>query len=107
MFVQLSIGDENNRILDPIAVEVKSFAIYGFTKDGVFVDVTHMDGEKERLTLASDLRPFAPMHLNGFENHGLRIVNYPSGALLSKAEWRNRVPAKSVIKDKSYYEDVE
>lgn len=92
MFLQLSLSDAEGQIIDPIAVEIKSFAIYGCDcAGGMFVDVLHRDGEKERVRLSSEQKPFSPMDLGGQETHGISIVAYPSGSILPKNKWRERV----------------
>lgn len=90
MFIVVSRSDDEGQFVEPVAVEVKTFAIYGFhATGGVIFDVTHVDGEKERMLLAGDLRPFAPMEIGEQKNvQRIAIVDYPASDILSKDQWR-------------------
>jgi hypothetical protein len=90
MFIVVSRSDDEGQFLPSVAVELKAFSIYGFhSSGGIVFDVTHKDGEKERMMLKGDLRPFAPMEIGEQKGvQGISIVDYPASQILSKDEWR-------------------
>lgn len=111
MFIVVSRSDDKGQFIEPVAIEVKTFSIYGFSDKGVIFDIIHADSEKERMLLAGDIRPFAPMEIGEQKNvQRISIVDYPASEILSKDQWRKLfgvymlyngnhfyVPAKEVV----------
>lgn len=99
MFVQLALSTPEGQIIEGIALEIKAFSIYGMDcRGGVYIDITHMDGERERMTLAGEQKPFAPMFVNEQETDLVRVVDYPACNILTKVEWRSRVGCGILLK---------
>lgn len=99
MFLNIIASDADGQFLPSFSLEVKTFHIHGFTEGGMLVDITHTDGEKERVFLEGESRPFAPMKLEQLAqiNSITLYDGYPASEILSKAEYRAKVGCGALL----------
>jgi len=91
MYIYISVADDEGQFLRPASVEVKNASIYGFSKDGMVLDIKHLDGEDERCTIPFEA--YGEMTWGKFTGV-YRIMfqdTYPPVDILTKDEFRKYV----------------
>ena len=93
MYLGFSTCDAEGQIENGFALEVKHFNIHGFTDNGLLFDITHMDGEKERLLLESGSGYCDLMTVGKRERimHVYIVDGYPAVMPITKASFRMRI----------------
>ena len=102
MFLNISRADNEGQFIEPLVLEVKTFYIHGFTDGGMIFDVTHADGEKERLVLKGGEKPWSPMSIGKLENvNSLTIIEW--GPAVTKDQFREIVGKGKTLTPGGYY----
>lgn len=92
MYIAFSTYDAEGQFDGGVALEIKQFHFHGFTEGGMWIDITHLDSEKERIRVGGDPRPFSritfgqTVPVNTFTIYD----SYPAYPVITKAEYRAR-----------------
>jgi len=105
MYLNIITCDQEGQFLPSFSLEVKVFHIHGFTRGGMFVDLTHMDGEKERIFLEGSPEPFSPMKVENLAriNSITLYSTYPATQVVTKEEYRARVGCGALLTSAGHF----
>ncbi len=101
MFISFCItNDEGQFDGSSFALEVKNVCFQGTSQDRLYVIITHMDNQRERITIGC---PDYEFEINGIYIHDFSIVDYPAVRILSKDEFYNILGKGQFIEGNNNY----
>lgn len=106
IFVTFSLCDDEGRIRNPVALEVTHAKMEPGYPSGIYLDVRHLDGERERFIFDVETRYIA-YNLGGKIVTGLAFGDgYPPGIPMSKKDFRERFGNGRLLNEHGHFVQV-
>lgn len=108
MYLIISTSDKDGQYLPSFALEVDSFHVHGFTDGGMWVDLRHKDGDKERVFVGGESRAFSPMSWQAQERvQTITLTSgFPPSTVLTKDQFHARVGKGGTLNSAGHFEGL-